>query len=212
MTTRILEPEIIMLYDNGLFSDFEIEQIQNECSGHSIKLCSQEKEPVIMACLDDLAPAIQFILSPGFIVNLLNNSTTSAVYDFSKYILKKIWTYAKRKIGHKVTSTTVVPQEPGIHLQAGNINAIFPKGTDNILVEHYIDKLFEYLKTTKEIESNETKYVIYDSKTDQIISYTLSELMRKEVEEYKNKNAQKESDTETIIVPRPDNNEDKQNE
>lgn len=154
-------PDIGFVFYQNSFSKEEIEEMKQECERKGITFDFQERTCTTWACLDVLAPLFQIILSPEVVNSVLNQLFKSATYDFLKYSVISIWRKVRSKKALKVTSQGAEPISSSINIRVENIEGVFPATTDEEIVNHFIDKLFDYLKTT---HSSSHQYALYDVK------------------------------------------------
>lgn len=171
-------PDVGVVYFDGTLLAEEISELKKYADENKLQLALKKNENRVYACLDIFVPAIQIFISSEFIANSL---ISGAIYDATKSIIMKIWSFVKQKNCFKVTNGKTSNSEPCIHIKAPNegIEAIFPNTTDKAVVEHYIDRLFDYLSKAK----TQRKYLIYNKDEDCFTEICESEIIKKYVHE-----------------------------
>ena len=188
MNSMTVAPDITLIYDKGLFNEKEIQEFLSLAEASGLSFAVKENKYIkIAASLDFFSPIVRIILSNEFLFLLARDCVSSAVYDSAKYLVKRIW----QKIVHikpkKISGGKITDYENCIHLSGNGFDAVFPSATDESIINHYIDRSFDYLCRNT---AAHPRFVLLDNQSGELHSYTESEVIEMAMKENKDKQRQ----------------------
>lgn len=163
MSETKTQPDVGIIFYEGLFSDEEIESVKTKFDSVNLSFGAAKKKPATMACLDFFVPLVTILLSQAFLQQLANGVITNAAYDMVKNCCLNVWHIIISKKPKKITGDKITEYKNCIQLSGNGFNAVFPQTTDETIILHYIEKSFEYLSHNS---TKQREFLVLDQRGD----------------------------------------------
>lgn len=188
------KPNIVIIYDEGAFSEEEHGQFLQAFSNNVLSAQMLTRSPYVYASLDFFVPSVEILLSPEIVQAIYCNLAAAAIITSLKVMLKLIWKQFHKKPFYKVTNHKITESDPNIQFSVGKNIMVLPVDVDQEKYEYAVDRFFEIASKG---EPCEPVYTYYIEAMNDVESKTENQIIAEEVRkglERSHKNEQREND------------------
>lgn len=189
-------PDIGLVYPKGAFSAEELSEYNRELEAAGLSFGTCEDQTTGWACFDVFVPLLKVFLSHDFVLGLSTGMLSAMAWDGAKAVIKRICKSVADKKPRRLTGGRIEDIKEPIHIIVGNISVVLPAGSNDEVIQHTVDKAFEYL--LKETSTQYPLFALYDDTSESFKSFTERELLDQIIAEHRAEQAEKDEDILTV--------------
>ncbi len=138
-------PDISLVYPKGAFFAAELSEYNRELEAAGLSFSACEDQTTGWACLDVFVPLLKVFLSHDLVRELSTDILSAMIWDSVKAVIKRICKSVADKKPRRLTGGRIEDIKEPIHIIVGNISVVLPAGSNDEVIQHTVDKAFEYL-------------------------------------------------------------------
>ncbi len=191
-------PDIGLIYPKDMFSAEELSEYNRELEAAGLSFGALGNQTSVQACLGFFVPLIKIFLSPAFISAFLTSVLSAIAWDSAKAVIRKICKSIAENKPRRFSNGRIENIEAPIQIIVGNVRVVLPADSSDEVIQHTVDKAFEYL--LKETSTEELLYALYDEASDRFKSYMEREILDRIIAEHRAE--QNKDDIDVITIQR----------